>query len=79
MSRSSADPERLEAIRNRLGALGSLYRKYGASDEEVLTFLEESSERLRTLTGADERIVALEARHETLETSGRLHGRGDHA
>jgi DNA repair protein RecN (Recombination protein N) len=64
----SADPERLEAVRQRLAALGSLYRKYGASDEEVLDFLASSSDRLRTLSGADERIAALETHHGALMT-----------
>ena len=38
----SADPDRLQAIRERLSALKALQRKYGATEAEVLAFLEAS-------------------------------------
>jgi len=34
-----ANPDRLEAIENRLAAFDKLKRKYGASVDEMLTFL----------------------------------------
>jgi DNA repair protein RecN (Recombination protein N) len=62
-----ADPEELLAVRERLGALGSLHRKYGATDEDVLAFLAEARERLDALGGADERIEELEGRRDALD------------
>ena len=49
------DPERLQAVRERIAALKQLQRKYGPSDADVSAFLAEASERLRTLAGADDR------------------------
>ena len=60
------DPERLQAVRERIAALKQLQRKYGPSDADVSAFLAEASERLRTLAGADERIAELEAEVATL-------------
>ncbi|MGH2679681.1 MAG: DNA repair protein RecN [Actinomycetota bacterium] len=55
------DPERLEAVRERIAALKQLQRKYGPTDADVAAFLVEASERLGTLAGADDRIAELEA------------------
>ena len=55
------DPERLQAIRERIAALKGLQRKYGPTDAEVVAFGEEVAERLATLSGSDDRIAALEA------------------
>ncbi len=55
----SADPDRLQAIRERLSALKALQRKYGATEVEVLAFLEASASRLATLATADERLSEL--------------------
>jgi DNA repair protein RecN (Recombination protein N) len=63
-----ADPERLQAVRERIAALKQLQRKYGPSDADVSAFLAEASERLRTLAGADDRIAELEADVATLTT-----------
>jgi len=60
------DPERLQAVRERLAALKQLQRKYGPSDVDVSAFVAEASERLRTLAGADDRIAELEAEVATL-------------
>jgi DNA repair protein RecN (Recombination protein N) len=57
----SVDPERLQEVRERIAALRGLQRKYGATDREVLAFFERASERLDTLTGADDRLSGLEA------------------
>jgi len=62
------DPERLQAIRERIAALKQLQRKYGPTDADVSAFLAEASERLRTLAGADDRIAELEAEVATLTT-----------
>ena len=55
----SADPDRLQAIRERLSALKALQRKYGATEAEVLSFLEASASRVATLATADERLSEL--------------------
>jgi len=55
------DPERLDAVRERLADLKQLQRKYGPSDADVSAFLAEAAERLRSLEGADDRIATLEA------------------
>jgi DNA repair protein RecN (Recombination protein N) len=55
------DPERLEAVRERIAELKQLQRKYGPTDADVAAFLTEASQQLRTLAGADDRIKALEA------------------
>ncbi len=65
------DPERLQEVRERIAALRQLQRKYGPSDADVSAFLEEASERLRTLAGADDRIVELEAEAATLNARSR--------
>jgi DNA repair protein RecN (Recombination protein N) len=65
------DPERLQEIRERIAALKQLQRKYGPSDADVSAFLAEASERLRTLAGADDRIVELEAEVATLTEQAR--------
>ena len=67
------DPVRLEESRARLRALGGLEKKYGATEEEVLAFLDEASSRLRSLAGADDRRAALEqeVRERTAEVAAR--------
>jgi DNA repair protein RecN (Recombination protein N) len=59
------DPERLEAVRQRIADLKQLHRKYGPTDADVAAFLTEAAERLRLLAGADDRILELEAALET--------------
>ncbi|HEX5937725.1 MAG TPA: DNA repair protein RecN [Actinomycetota bacterium] len=60
------DPGRLQAVRERIGALKQLQRKYGTTDAEVIGFLAETSARLAALEGADDRIGDLEAEVERL-------------
>ena len=60
------DPDRLQAVRERIGTLKQLQRKYGSTDADVLLFLAEASARLATLVGADDRIGALDAEVETM-------------
>ena len=42
----ASDPARLDAVRERVAALKGLRRKYGATDHDVLTFLDQASARL---------------------------------
>jgi len=60
------DPARLASVRDRIGELKSLQRKYGPGDAEVLGFLGEASARLRSLSGADERLEELRSEVEAL-------------
>jgi len=59
------DPERLEAVRQRIADLKHLHRKYGPTDADVAAFLNEAAARLRILAGADDRIQELEVALET--------------
>lgn len=54
------DPQRLQQVRERVGALKALQRKYGETDADVVAFMSEASARLAELAGADERLVELE-------------------
>jgi DNA repair protein RecN (Recombination protein N) len=67
------DPERLQAVRDRIVALKQLQRKYGPSDADVAAFLAEASHRLGALAGADDRIAELEA--EVAILTEQMHGR----
>jgi DNA repair protein RecN (Recombination protein N) len=62
-----ADPTRLEAVEDRLAALRTLERKYGA---DVQGYLESAREQLRRLENLDEESSGLEAR--IAEGEGRL-------
>ncbi len=53
------DPVRLAAVSERRAALGALTRKYGETLEDVLTWAQQSAERLLELDGTDERIDQL--------------------
>jgi DNA repair protein RecN (Recombination protein N) len=83
----AADPERLQQIRERRAELKGLQRKYGETDQDVITYLAEASERLSQLSGADERLAELaaevERRQDEVEargsvvTAGRSRASGD--
>jgi DNA repair protein RecN (Recombination protein N) len=62
-----ADPNRLEAVEDRLAALKALERKYGA---DVEGYLEEAREQLGRLENLDEETAGLESR--ITEGEGRL-------
>lgn len=64
-----ADPLRLEAVGERRQQLAGLFRKYGNTVEEALTWADDASARLADLEGSDERIVELRLLIETLDTS----------
>lgn len=55
------DPERLTTVRDRLTALHELRRKYGSTLDDVLTYRDETVQRLADLEGYAERAAALEA------------------
>ena len=83
----AADPERLQQIRERTAELKGLQRKYGETDEDVIAYLAEASERLSQLSGADERLAELAAEVERRQgeveqrgavvTAGRSRASGD--
>jgi DNA repair protein RecN (Recombination protein N) len=60
------DPARLASIRERIGELKGLQRKYGPGDAEVLAFLDEAAARILSVAGADERLEELRAEVEAL-------------
>jgi DNA repair protein RecN (Recombination protein N) len=60
------DPARLASIRERIGELKGLQRKYGPGDAEVLAFLDKAATRILSLAGADERLEELRAEVEAL-------------
>jgi DNA repair protein RecN (Recombination protein N) len=48
------DPARLEEVRERIGALDALQRKYGKGEAEVLAFLDRARESLEALAGVEQ-------------------------
>lgn len=60
LGKLEADPSRLDEVESRLAALGKLKRKYGASVEEVLAFLESVQRELSAVETSDERRTALQ-------------------
>ena len=52
--RLELDPARLQEVRERIGALEALQRKYGKGEEEVLAFLERAREALDALAGVEQ-------------------------
>lgn len=61
-----ADPERLEAIHERLMLFSRLRRKYGATLAQVIEAREQMHAELALLEGGDEQIEALRARRQAL-------------
>ncbi|HML17891.1 MAG TPA: DNA repair protein RecN, partial [Bryobacteraceae bacterium] len=59
MARLEADPGRLEQVESRMAALEKLKRKYGATVEEVLAFLEDAQRQLAAVEHSSERRDAL--------------------
>jgi DNA repair protein RecN (Recombination protein N) len=59
ISRLEANPGRLEEIESRLATLDKLKRKYGASLDEVLAFLEGVRARIEAVETAGERMESL--------------------
>ena len=66
LQQSDCDPARLEEIEERLDILYRLSRKYGETEEEMLSFLEHAKQELEQITLSEERREQLDARyHET--------------
>ena len=56
--RLELDPARLQEVRERIGALDALQRKYGKGEEEVLAFLDRARESLDALAGVEQERAA---------------------
>jgi len=52
--RLELDPARLQEVRERIGALDALQRKYGKGEEEVLAFLDRARVSLDALAGVEQ-------------------------
>jgi DNA repair protein RecN (Recombination protein N) len=63
---AAPDPEALEAARTRLSVLARLRRKYGATEAEVLEYLEDAREKLSKIDNSDEDEARLQAEHDRL-------------
>jgi len=61
------DPGRLEEILGRINMLDNLKKKYGGSLEEVVSYLESSTEKLEFLKNSDENIKKFDEELEALE------------
>ena len=59
LDKLEADPARLEQIEERLSALDKLKRKYGATVEEVLAFLDQTQQQIFAVENAGERMAQL--------------------
>lgn len=66
LSGLEANPGRLEEVENRLAALDKLKRKYGASIDEVLAFLEQVRAQIEAVETAGERVDALRKQRQKL-------------
>jgi DNA repair protein RecN len=66
LGKLEADPERLEEIETRLALIGKLKRKYGATVEEILAFLEEVTANIKATESASDRRQALQKRQSEL-------------
>lgn len=73
LGRLEADPRRLEDVENRLAQIEKLKRKYGATIEEILAFLDQVRQQLDAVETAGERRAALEASIRELEAAYREH------
>ena len=60
LGKLEADPGRLDEVEDRLAALEKLKRKYGASVEQVLQFLEQVRSHLTAVETADDRRSVLQ-------------------
>jgi DNA repair protein RecN (Recombination protein N) len=65
------DPERLDAVRERMQLLRDLRRKYGDTLAEVIDFQREVEARLAELEGYEQRVAELEQERVTAEAEER--------
>ncbi len=54
-----ANPERLEEIEDRLALIKQLKRKYGATIDEILAYLDQASEEIYDLENSEQRVEGL--------------------
>jgi len=66
LSKLEADPARLDHVEARMAALEKLKRKYGATVEEVVAFLEDARTQLAAVEHSSERRDALRKESESL-------------
>lgn len=66
LGRVEANPARLEELESRLAAIGKLKRKYGASVDEILVFLEDVTRKIAEVETAGERLEALRIERQKL-------------
>ncbi len=64
IQQAECDPARLEEIEDRLDVLYRLSRKYGETEEEMLSFLEHAKKELDQITFSEERREQLDARYQ---------------
>jgi DNA repair protein RecN (Recombination protein N) len=69
LGRLEADPNRLEQVESRLAGIEKLKRKYGATVEEILAFLDDVQAKLAAVDNASERRAALEKERAELATT----------
>lgn len=60
------NPQRLEAVEERLATIRDLQRKYGDTIEEVIAFGAQAQAELEALAGGEERLARLRAQEEAL-------------
>lgn len=60
------DPHELDAIELRLDTIYRLKKKYGSSEEEILTYLQKAQEELEELAFSDAKLEALHKRSDEL-------------
>jgi DNA repair protein RecN (Recombination protein N) len=65
------DPAALESVRDRLGLLARLRRKFGDTEGDVLAYLEKASARARALENDTQDITTLEAEVADIENTAR--------
>ena len=66
LSRLEANPERLEEVQLRLAAIDKLKRKYGASVEHILEFLENTRAQIDAVEHTGERMAQLRQQRDQL-------------
>jgi len=66
-SEIDSDPARLEEMEQRLEELSRLGRKYGATEEEILSFRDRAAEELLVLEGTDEELESLRRQQLVIE------------
>lgn len=71
LDRLEADPKRLDAVESRLDAIDKLKRKYGATVDEILVFLEDVRRRMGEMESSQERRTLLERERSAAETEYR--------